>query len=44
MGYGSHYVSSPRYCLSTEDYNEWMNEHYHNKDDDDEKITPNSFF
>ena len=45
MGVGSHYVSSPRYCFSTEDYNEWMNDHYSNTDDgDDEKIIPKWFY
>ena len=38
MGFGSHYVSSPGFCFSTEDYNDWMNDHYPNTDDDDEKI------
>ena len=37
MGFGSQYVSSPRYCFSTEDYNEWINEHYNNTDDDDDE-------
>ena len=41
MGYGNHCKSSPRYCVSTQDSNEWMNNHYHNtNDDDDEKIFP----
>ena len=46
MGFGSHYVSFPGFCFSTEDYNEWMNEHYPNKndDDDDEKIIPDWFY
>ena len=45
MGLGSYYVTSPRICFSTEDYNEWMNEHYSkNNDDDDEKIIPKWFF
>ena len=46
MGFGSHYVSSPGFCFSTEDYNEWMNKHYpnNNNDDDDEKIIPNWFY
>ena len=45
MGFGSHYVSSPRFCFSTEDYNEWMNQHYPNNknDDDDEKLIPDWF-
>ena len=33
----SYYVTSPGMCFSTEDYNEWMNKHYHNNDDDDVK-------
>ena len=45
MGFGSHYVSSPGFCFSTEDYNDWMNEHYPNTDDDDdEKIIPTWFY
>ena len=41
MGYGNHCISSPRYCFSTQDSNEWMNNLYHNtNDDDDEKIFP----
>ena len=46
MGFGSHYVSSPGFCFSTEDYNEWVNEHYpnNNDDDDDEKIIPDWFY
>ena len=46
MGFGSHYVSSPGFCFSTEDYNEWMNKHYpnNNNNDDDEKIFPDWFY
>ena len=44
MGFGSHYVSSPGFCFSTEDYNEWMNDHHPNTDDDDEKIIPKWFY
>ena len=44
MGLGSYYETSPRMCFSTEDYNEWMNKHYHNNDDDDEKIVPKWFY
>ena len=46
MGFGSHYVSSPGFCFSTEDYNEWMNEHYpnNNNDDGDEKMIPDWFY
>ena len=33
MGLGTYYVTSPRRCFSTEDYNEWMNKHYHNSND-----------
>ena len=46
MGFGSHYVSSPGFCFSTEDYNEWMNKHYPNNknNDDDEKIIPDCFY
>ena len=43
MGFGSHFLSSPRFCFSNEDYNEWMNKHYP-KSDDDEKIIPKWFF
>ena len=46
MGFGSHYVSSPGFCFSTEDYNEWMSKHYpnNNNNDDDEKIIPDWFY
>ena len=45
MGFGCHYVSSPGFCFSTEDYNEWMNKHYPSSDDDDdEKIIPKWFY
>ena len=50
MGFGSHHVSSPGFCFSTEDYNEWVNEHYpknnddDDDDDDDEKIIPDWFY
>ena len=37
MGLGSHYVSCPRYCFSTQDYNEWMDKHYPNSDDECQK-------
>ena len=43
MGFGSHYVSSPGFCFSTEDFIEWMNKHYRKSDDDDEKIIPEWF-
>ena len=42
MGFRSHYVSSPGFCFSTEDYNEWVNKHYPNSDD--EKIIPKWFY
>ena len=44
MGLGSHYATSPRMCLSTEDYIEWMHEHYNNSGDDDEKIIPKWYY
>ena len=46
MGYGSHHVSSPGFCFSTEDYNDWVNSHYPNtdKNDDDERIIPKWFY
>ena len=46
MGFGSHYVSSPGFCFSTEDYIEWMNKHYpnNNNNNDDEKIIPDWFY
>ena len=46
MGFGSHYVSSPGFRFSTEDYNEWVNKHYpnNNNNDDDEKIIPVWFY
>ena len=37
MRFGSYYVSFPGYCFSIEDYNEWINDHYHNTDDDEKK-------
>ena len=43
MGSGSHYVSSPGFCFSTEDYNEWMDKHYPNGDDG-EKTIPKWFY
>ena len=43
MGYGDHCISSPRYCFSTQDYNEWMKKHYPNSDDD-EKTIPKWFY
>ena len=42
MGFGSHHVSSSGFCFSTEDYNEWVNKHYPNNNDD-EKIIPDWF-
>ena len=44
MGYGDHCKSSPRCCFSTQDYNEWMNKHYPNSDEDDEKIIAKWFY
>ena len=49
MGFGSHHVSSPGFCFSTEDYNGWMNKHYpnnnnNNNNDDDEKLIPDWFY
>ena len=44
MGFGSHHVSSSGFCFSTEDYNEWVNKHYPNDNDDDEKIIPDWFY
>ena len=43
MGFGSHYVSSPGWCFSIEDYKEYIKKHYHNTDDD-EKLNPNWFY
>ena len=37
MGLVSYYVTSPKMCFSTEDYNERMNEHYHKSDEDDDE-------
>ena len=36
MGLGSYYVTSPRFCFSTEDYSEWTNNQYRKSDDDDD--------
>ena len=43
MGYGFYRITSPRYCFSTQDYNEWMNKPYFNGDDV-EKIFPKWFY
>ena len=37
MVFGTHYITSPRWCYPTQDYIEYTNKHYHNIDD--EKIT-----
>ena len=42
MGFGSHYVTFPGWCFSTEDYYEWVNEHCH--DVHDGKLIPDWFF
>ena len=47
MGLCNYYVTSPKVCFSTEDYNEWVNEYCNkNKDgeDDDEKTIPLWFY
>ena len=47
MGYGKFVLESqsPRWCYSTEEYNERQNKHYRNTDDSDvEKINPEWFF
>ena len=46
MGFGSHHVSSPGFCFSTEDYNEWVNYHYPTSDNDSdvEKLIPDWFY
>ena len=44
MRLGSCFVTSLRMCFSTEDYNEWVNEHYENNNDNDEKIILKWFF
>ena len=31
-------------CFSTQDYNEWVNDHYDNNDDDDKKVNPKWFY
>ena len=43
MGFGSLYEISPRWCVSTENYNEYKNKHYPNINDDDEKMIPDWF-
>ena len=43
MGFGSHYVTSFRFCFPTEDYNEWMNKHFLNTNDDYGKKILNGF-
>ena len=42
MGYGSQCVTSSRFCFSTEDCKEWVNNHYHDSDNDNQKIIPDS--
>ena len=37
MGFRSHYVSSPGWCFSTENYKEWIITLHLNSDDDVEK-------
>ena len=37
-------MSSPAFCFSTEDYNEWVIKHYPNNNDDDEKLIPDWFY
>ena len=44
MGFGSYHVSSPGFCFSTQDCNEWMNKHYPNSGDDGEKLIPDWFY
>ena len=47
MGFGSHHVTSPGRCYSTEDYNEYTKNYYHNIDDDDddgETVVPGWFY
>ena len=44
MGFANQYVSSPGWCFPTEDYIEWMNIHYPNNNDDDEKKIPKWFY
>ena len=46
MGFGDRCISSPRYCFSTQDYNEWMNKHYPRSDNgsDVEKLIPDRFY
>ena len=44
MGFGSYYVTSPGFCFSTEDYNEWRDKHYPKNDDDYDKIIPKWFY
>ena len=44
MGLSSYFVTSPRMCFSTEEYNEWMNDYYNKNDDDDENTIAKWFF
>ena len=43
MGYGRYCVTSPRMGFSTEDYKEWVSDHYHDSGFGNEKIIPKSF-
>ena len=38
MGFGSHYVTSPKMCSSTGDYIGWINKHSGDDDNDEEII------
>ena len=46
MGYGDHCISSPLYCISSQDYNEWINKHYPRTDNNNnvEKLIPDWFY
>ena len=46
MGYGDHCISSPLYCISSQDYNEWINKHYPRTDNNNnvEKMIPDWFY
>ena len=46
MGYGNHCISTPLYCISSQDYNEWEKYHYPRSDnsDDFEKLIPHWFY
>ena len=44
MAFDNQYVTTPGWYFSTEDYNEWLNKHYHEDIDDNEKLNLDWFY